>query len=54
MGIIKFFSRFNQTMDYGVRICEALNKYPEKFESENTWSELGKPTITLRAFTQNL
>jgi uncharacterized protein YbjT (DUF2867 family) len=47
MGPVKFFGKFNQQMNYGVHICEALNKYPEKFESEKTWAELGRPTITL-------
>ena len=52
MSVLKFFSQFNQTMDYGVRICEALNKYPEKFESEKTWAELGMPATTLKQFSQ--
>jgi uncharacterized protein YbjT (DUF2867 family) len=54
MGFVKFFGNFSQIMDYGARICEALNKYPEKFESENTWAELGKPTTTLKQFSQTI
>jgi len=38
---------FSQKMNYVAHICEALNKYPEKFESETTWKDLGKPAITL-------
>jgi nucleoside-diphosphate-sugar epimerase len=54
IGVIKFMGSFIPKLDYGIRICEALNKYPEKFESENTWSELGKPTVTLAEFAKGL
>jgi len=54
IGPIRLFGKFNQQMNYGVNICEALNRYPEKFESETTWAELGKPTITLAAFASRL
>lgn len=50
MGMAKFFSHFSAKMNYGVHICEALNKYPEKFEGEKAWAELGKPAITLKDF----
>lgn len=33
-------------------IIEALNKYPERFQSETTWRELGKPETTLVAFAR--
>ena len=33
-------------------IVYALNHYPEKFESEETWKELGKPKITLAEFAK--
>lgn len=52
LGILKFFGRFSQKLNYGANIIEALNNYPEKFEAEQTWQELGKPTITLRDFAQ--
>ena len=51
---IRLFSFLNHKMSYGVNICEALNNYPEKFESEKTWSELGKPTITLKEYAASL
>jgi len=54
IGPIRFFGKFNQQMNYGVNICEALNKYPEKFESEKTWAELGKPGISLKDFAASL
>jgi hypothetical protein len=34
---------FSNKFSYGAKIVEALNNYPEKFESEKTWEELGKP-----------
>ena len=51
-GIMKFLGNFNQKFNYAWHICEALNKYPEKFESEQTWKELGKPVITLTRYAQ--
>lgn len=54
IGIMKFLGSFNQKFNYGWHICEALNKYPEKFESEQTWKELGKPEITLAGYAKNL
>ncbi|MBL7740163.1 MAG: SDR family oxidoreductase [Chitinophagaceae bacterium] len=52
IGIMKFLGRFSAKFNYAWHICEALNKYPEKFESENTWKELGKPSITLSEFAR--
>ena len=51
---LKFLGMFNQKMNYTYHICEALNKYPEKFESESTWNDLGKPTITLADYVASL
>jgi nucleoside-diphosphate-sugar epimerase len=51
---LKFLGIFNQKMNYTYHICEALNKYPEKFESESTWNDLGKPTITLSDYVASL
>lgn len=53
-GIVKIPGLVNQKMNYAAKICEALNKYPEKFESENTWRDLGKPEIGLIAYIKNL
>ena len=49
-SFVRLFGMFNTKMNYGSHIIEALNNYPEKFEAENTWSELGKPNVTLREF----
>lgn len=54
IGIAKFLGAFIPKLSYGMHICEALNKYPEKFESEITWKELGKPTTTLTEFSKQL
>lgn len=51
-GLLKFLAIFSAKIEYGVHIIEALNKYPEKFESENTWRELGKPETTLKEFAE--
>ena len=50
----KLLGIFNQRMNYAYHICEALNKYPEKFESETAWNDLGKPTITLADYAASL
>jgi len=51
---LKYIGIFNQRMNYAYHICEALNKYPEKFESENTWNDLGKPSTTLAEYITSL
>ena len=51
---LKYLGLLNQRMNYAYHICEALNKYPEKFESENTWNDLGKPSTTLAEYAASL
>lgn len=53
LGLLKILGLFSARMDYASHIIEALNNYPEKFEAENTWSELGKPTTTIRQFAES-
>lgn len=53
-GMLKFLGNFIQPINYAYHICEALNKYPEKFESEKTWKELGTPSIQLADFIKSL
>lgn len=43
---------FSAQADYGWHITRALNNYPETFESERTWAELGKPETTIERFAQ--
>lgn len=54
LGVLKFLGNFNQKMNYAARICDSLNKYPEKFESEQTWNDLGQPEITLTEYIKKL
>lgn len=52
LGLLKFIGIFSQKINYGAKIVEALNNYPEKFEAEQTWKELGTPITTLKDFAQ--
>lgn len=52
--LIRFLGMFNQKMNYGGNIIEALNNYPEKFEADQTWAELGKPKVTLKEFASTI
>ncbi len=51
-ALLRFGRLFSQQADYGFHISEALNNYPEQFEAEKTWAELGRPETTVRAFAQ--
>jgi uncharacterized protein YbjT (DUF2867 family) len=53
-SIVKLMGTLNPRMNYGSHIIEALNNFPEKFEAEQTWAELGKPTVTLKEFASNI
>lgn len=48
--LMKFMGNFSNQYNYAWHICEALNKYPEKFESQQAWDELGQPITTLAAY----
>ncbi len=52
LGILKFFGLLSGTANYGAHIVEALNFYPEKFESDEAWRMLGKPSITMKQFSE--
>ena len=52
VSVLKFMGRFNQKMDYGGHILDALNNYPECFEAEQTWGDLGTPTLTVEDFAK--
>lgn len=52
LGFLKLAGKISHKVSYGAHIIEALNNYPEKFESEGTWALLGKPQITLKAFAE--
>ena len=50
----KLLGLVNSKINYVANICEALNKYPEKFESGKSWDELGKPSIRLADYAASL
>jgi uncharacterized protein YbjT (DUF2867 family) len=50
MWLVKVLGIFVPKFNYGWHICEALNMYPEKFESKKTWDELGQPLTTLAGY----
>ncbi len=50
--VLKIAGLFNRKMNYGAKILDAINNYPEKFASETTWAELGKPTVTLSEYAR--
>lgn len=52
LSVLQFLGRFNQKINYGGHILEALNNYPEHFEAEQTWAELGKPAMTINEYAQ--
>lgn len=54
LGLVKFFGWFSQQANYGARIMEALNHYPETFRAHATWEELGTPTTTIADFARRL
>jgi uncharacterized protein YbjT (DUF2867 family) len=54
MGMLKLIGRINVTVRYGAKIMEALNNYPEKFGSEQTWRHLGRPSTTIGQYAASL
>ena len=54
LAMLRLGRFFAQQADYGLHIAEALNGYPERFEAERTWADLGKPVTTIEAFANYL
>ena len=52
VGMLKFMGLFSNKFIYGAKIVDALNNYPEKFESGRTWEELGKPETRFMDYIQ--
>ncbi|WP_128544413.1 SDR family oxidoreductase [Larkinella soli] len=50
--VVQAAGKLAQQAHYGAHITEALNKYPETFEAERSWQELGKPETTIREFAR--
>lgn len=53
-GLMKFLGVFSPVFNYTWHICDALNNYPERFESGQTWKELGTPGISLADYAAAL
>ncbi|NMM50291.1 NmrA family NAD(P)-binding protein [Flammeovirgaceae bacterium KN852] len=54
LWILWFMGIFSSKMNFVHKIIKALNNYPEKFESENTWKELGKPEIYFEEYINRI
>ncbi|WP_040760794.1 SDR family oxidoreductase [Spirosoma panaciterrae] len=52
--LLKVGRLFTAQADYGWHITEALNHYPEVFESQKAWDDLGRPTTTIEQFARSL
>lgn len=52
MAFLALGRHFSQQADYGYHIGDALNCYPERFEAERTWADLGKPETTIEDFAK--
>lgn len=53
ISIMKFLGIFTNKFNYGANIVDALNNYPEKFEAEKTWQDLGKPQTMFIDYIKN-
>lgn len=51
--LLNLFGKLTAKFNYGARIVEALNNYPEKFEGGEVWEQLGKPQLTLKEYASN-
>ncbi len=53
ISFMKFFGLFTNKFNYGAKIVDALNNYPEKFEAEKTWRDLGRPETKFIDYINN-
>jgi uncharacterized protein YbjT (DUF2867 family) len=53
LGLLRLLGIFSTPINYGAHIVEAMNSYPEKFESTEVWAELGKPVVTLKEYSES-
>ncbi|MDR7209137.1 NAD(P)H-binding protein [Flavobacterium piscis] len=52
MGMAKFLSIFIKPLRFVVPLITVMNNNKETFEAQQTWDELGKPTITVEKFAR--
>lgn len=48
--ILRLIGTFVTELKYAVNISQAINESPETFRAQQTWDELGKPTISMQSF----
>ena len=53
LWVLKWAGLFNAQAGYGYHVVKAMIEHPEPFQAQNTWDELGKPTITLAQFAKS-
>jgi hypothetical protein len=54
IGLLKFIGLFNPQLAYISKILDIINTTPEPFMAQQTWDELGKPEITIKAYAESL
>jgi uncharacterized protein YbjT (DUF2867 family) len=54
LALMRLLGNVKTEIRYASKIMTALNNYPEKFEAEATWEELGKPMFTLQAYAEKI
>ncbi len=54
LGLLYFLGNFSKKLNYGARIIDALNNYPEKFEAGETWEKLGRPETTFTDYIREV
>ena len=52
--LLKFIGLFSPKLNFISHIIDVINNYEEKFESHQTWKELGKPAITIVQYAKQL
>lgn len=52
-GVLKFMGLFSNKFNYAANMVDQLNNYPEKFEAEKTWQDLGKPQTKFIDYIKN-
>lgn len=52
-SLIRLGRLFSAQADYGWHITKALNGYPEVFEAQQTWTDLGVPQTTVERFADS-
>jgi uncharacterized protein YbjT (DUF2867 family) len=52
-GLLKFIGGLTKKLNYAANIVDVLNNYPEKFEAEKTWQELGQPQTKFIDYIKN-